>query len=55
MTLFAKEALLSVARPRSPILTEPVGPVIKILSHFRSLRMIGGVRVCRKWGPLRIC
>lgn len=55
MTLVAKEALLSVARPRSPILTEPVGPVMKMLSHFRSRWMMGGVRVCRKWRPLRIC
>lgn len=37
MTLLANEALLSVARPRSPIFTEPVGPVMKMLSHFRSL------------------
>lgn len=55
MTLLAKEALLRVASPRSPILTEPVGPVMKMLSHFRSLWMMGGVRVCRKWSPLRIC
>ena len=55
MTLLAKEALLSVARPRSPIFTEPVGPVMKMLSHFRSLWMIGGSRVWRKWRPFRIC
>ena len=55
MTLLAKEALLSVARPRSPIFTEPVGPVMKMLSHLRSRWMMGGVRVCRKWSPLRIC
>lgn len=55
MTLLAKEALFSVAKPRSPIFTEPVGPVIKMLSHFRSLWMMGGVLVCRKWRPLRIC
>lgn len=54
MTLLAKEALLRVASPRSPILTEPVGPVMKILSHLRSRWMIGGVRVCRKCSPLRI-
>lgn len=54
MTLLAKEALLSVASPRSPILTEPVGPVMKMLSHLRSRWMMGGVRVCRKWSPLRI-
>lgn len=55
MTLLANEVLFSVARPRSPILTEPVGPVMKMLSHLRSLWMIGGVRVWRKWRPLRIC
>lgn len=37
MTLLAKEAALSVASPKSPILTEPVGPVMKMLSHLRSL------------------
>ena len=42
MTLLAKEALLSVARPRSPIFTEPVGPVMKMLSHLRSRWMMGG-------------
>lgn len=55
MTLLAKEALFSVAKPRSPIFTEPVGPVMKMLSHFRSLWMMGGALVCRKWRPLRIC
>ncbi|TNN45517.1 hypothetical protein EYF80_044301 [Liparis tanakae] len=55
MTLLAKDALLSVAKPRSPIFTEPVGPVMKMLSHFRSLWMMGGALVCRKWRPLRIC
>lgn len=45
MTLLANDARLSVARPKSPILTDPVGPVIKMLSHFRSLWMMGGVRV----------
>lgn len=54
MTLLAKEALFSVARPRSPIFTEPVGPVMKMLSHFRSRWMMGGALVCRKWRPLRI-
>lgn len=37
MTLLAKEALFNVAKPRSPIFTEPVGPVMKMLSHLRSL------------------
>lgn len=48
MTLLAKEALFSVAKPRSPIFTEPVGPVMKMLSHFRSRWMMGGALVCRK-------
>lgn len=48
MTLFAKEAAFSVASPKSPILTEPVGPVMKMLSHLRSLWMMGGVLVWRK-------
>lgn len=48
MTLLAKEALLRVARPRSPILTEPEGPVIKTLSHLRSRCRIGGTREWRK-------
>lgn len=55
MTLLAKEAAFSVASPKSPILTDPVGPVIKMLSHLRSLWMIGGVLVWRKWRPFRIC
>lgn len=37
ITLLANDALLRVARPKSPIFTDPVGPVIKILSHFKSL------------------
>lgn len=55
MTLLAKEALFSVAKPRSPIFTEPVGPVMKMLSHLRSLWIMGGALVCKKWRPLRIC
>lgn len=55
MTLLAKDALLRVARPRSPILTDPVGPVMKMLSHLRSRWMMGGDLVCRKWSPFRIC
>lgn len=46
---------MRVAKPRSPILTEPVGPVMKMLSHLRSRWMMGGVRVWRKWRPFRIC
>lgn len=45
ITLLAKDARLRVASPRSPILTDPVGPVMKMLSHLRSLWMIGGARV----------
>lgn len=55
ITLLAKEVLMSVARPRSPIFTEPVGPVMKMLSHFKSRCTMGGVRVCRKCRPFRIC
>ncbi len=44
-----------VARPRSPIFTRPVVPLMKMLSHLRSLWMMGGVRVCRKYSPRRIC
>lgn len=55
MTLLANDLFLSVARPKSPILTEPVVPVMKMLSHLRSRWMMGGVRVCRKYKPLRIC
>lgn len=55
ITLLAKEARFSVASPRSPILTEPVGPVMKMLSHLRSRWMMGGERVCRKCSPFRIC
>lgn len=55
ITLLAKDVLMSVARPRSPIFTEPVGPVIKMLSHLRSRCTIGGVRVCKKCRPFRIC
>ena len=54
MTLFANDLFLSVARPRSPILTEPEVPVTKMLSHLRSRWMTGGVRVCRKLKPFKI-
>lgn len=54
ITLLAKEARFRVARPRSPILTDPVGPVMKMLSHFKSLWMMGGVRVCRNCKPFSI-
>lgn len=55
ITLLAKDALLRVARPKSPIFTEPVGPVMKMLSHLRSRWMMGGVLVCRNSRPFRIC
>lgn len=45
ITLLANDARLSVASPKSPILTDPVGPVMKMLSHLRSLWMMGGARV----------
>lgn len=45
ITLLAKDARLSVASPKSPILTDPVGPVMKMLSHLRSLWIMGGARV----------
>ena len=51
MTLLAKDLFFRVARPRSPILTLAVGPVIKILSHFRSRWITGGSRVCKKRRP----
>ena len=55
MTLFAKDDFFSVASPRSPIFTNPVVPLMKILSHFKSLCIIGGVLVCRKCSPFKIC
>lgn len=55
ITLLANEVRFRVARPRSPTFTEPVGPVIKILSHLRSRWIIGGFRVCRKLRPFKIC
>jgi hypothetical protein len=36
-------------------LINPVEPLTKILSHFRSRCMIGVVRVCKKYKPSRIC
>jgi hypothetical protein len=55
MTDLANDRFLRVARPRSPILTLPVVPVMKILSHFRSRCIIGGVLECKKLKPFRIC
>ena len=37
ITDLANDLFLSVAKPKSPILTDPVGPVMKMLSHFKSL------------------
>lgn len=42
------------ARPKSPILTCPKWPLMKILSHLRSLCMTGGSWLCRYSKPLRI-
>lgn len=55
MTLLANDERLRVAKPRSPILTEPVGPVMKMLSHLRSRWMMGGALVWRKCRPFKIC
>ena len=55
MTDFANDLFFKVARPRSPILTDPVGPVMKMLSHLRSRWMTGGDLVCKKWSPFMIC
>lgn len=55
MTDLAKDRFFRVARPKSPILTEPVVPVMKILSHFKSRCIIGGLRLCKKLNPFRIC
>ena len=54
ITLLACDLFFRVASPKSPIFTLPVVPVMKMLSHFRSRWMTGGLRVCRKWRPLRI-
>ena len=54
ITVFTSD-LFSVARPKSPIFTRPVVPLMKMLSHFRSRWMMGGVRVWRKCNPRRIC
>lgn len=54
-TDFAKLLFFNVAKPKSPILTHPVVPFIKILSHFKSLCMIGGARECKNAKPFRIC
>lgn len=55
ITDFAQDRFFSVANPKSPILTDPVVPVMKILSHLRSLCMMGGDLECRKARPFRIC
>lgn len=55
MTLLANDVRIKVASPRSPIFTDPVGPVMKILSHFRSRWIIGGVLVCKNCNPFKIC
>lgn len=55
MTLLANDVRIKVASPRSPIFTDPVGPVMNILSHFKSRWIIGGVLVCRNCSPFKIC
>lgn len=55
LTDLAKLRFFNVASPRSPIFTDPVVPVMNMLSHFKSLWMIGGDRECRKARPFRIC
>jgi len=54
MQLLAKDLVMSVARPRSPILTDPVVPVMKMLSHLRSRWMTRGVRLWRNARPWMI-
>lgn len=55
ITDLANDRFFKVANPKSPIFTQPVVPVIKILSHLRSLCIIGGVRECKKLNPFTIC
>jgi hypothetical protein len=55
LTDLAKLRFFNVARPRSPILTKPVVPVMKMLSHLRSRWMMGGDLECRKAKPFSIC
>ena len=48
--------LSSVARPKSPIFTSPLWPLMKMLSHLRSLWITGGsCSSCRYARPSRIC
>lgn len=54
ITLLAYDLFFSVANPKSPIFTLPVVPVIKMLSHLRSLWITGGLREWRKESPFRI-
>lgn len=55
ITLLANDLFFKVASPKSPIFTEPVVPVMKMLSHLRSLCITGGVLVCKKYSPFKIC
>lgn len=55
LTDLAKLRFFKVAKPKSPIFTDPVVPVIKILSHFKSLCIIGGERECKNAKPFNIC
>jgi len=54
MTDLANDLFFSVANPKSPIFTDPVVPVINMLSHFKSRWIIGGLRECRKLSPFKI-
>lgn len=56
MTLWAARALQRIAAsPKSPILTSPWLPLIKMLSHLRSRWIIGGSWPCRYERPSNIC
>lgn len=43
ITLHAVGCCMKIAKPRSPILTSPWFPFTKMLSHFKSLWIIGGL------------
>lgn len=55
ITLLANDLFFRVAKPRSPIFTDPVVPVINMLSHFKSRWIMGGLLVWRKCSPFSIC
>lgn len=43
ITRHAVGCCMTIAKPRSPILTSPWFPFTKMLSHFKSLWIIGGL------------